>query len=988
MRKNESSVLRFVNRALLNAVLLLGAALLVAILPSTAKAQEREPRFLDDDQKMELLQEGKGWQRVKISDPEGRASVPDEEIFIVTAEGIDHLPVTQAQKDELRDDFGLTGTPQPSDEAATEVIVMHKLIAEYVETGELPPGYEGYAETEGTKGCFGWNDKEKTENWSFSEWTQQRDFDLFGGSVDGNFSVNIPFDGQATLNLKYRVKKFACAPYKFKFKEARIFGDASLAGDSDLEAQVTLTGQWSKEWQLINPHIGRISFWVGPIPVWIDFNLPVHAGLELETALTGTIGVNTDMSAAGSFDYTCNTSSCSGWNTFDDQFSTNAVTGSVEVDIKGRAHARVMVRAEVYDDSVIYVQAGAKGFVEADLWGYYGNDCGDGDGDGQNETVEALVVDAFAGYDIVYGIGGALLPDRDWTSTGDRFPLGWWDLLGSGGSTALAPMVHGPGSVLVGQPQQYTVKMRPCYPYPDRVNLRITPDPSLWAGTTYIDKPKDADPTKNSTTFTRTFNAARNYNVHVKALTDAKGRSIQVDQTRFLQVVAPVQAPQITQHPQSQTVSVGSTVFMTVQASGTSPSYRWYRDGVALNNGGKFSGVTTSQLRITGADNTVTGSYHARAWNSQGSVDSNSATLAVFSNPQSLTVDVDPSQPNYLSVSGSSNVLASYSPAGSVNELGGAASNTDDKWSAWSDMWGNTGLDVITEHLDEDAPPMTISLDNLQDGTSYVVYGRYATANSSTAVNYGLAMGLSAASLTTFDENSTGTVKLQDWGIWEEHEVCLGTTTVSGNRLNLYFDAPAAMTRASFAGLRAVQGSACPAAPQQVTVTVAPGQPTYLSVSGASGVGASITPMAEVNQLPPGVAGNSDDKWSATVDLHGHAGLDVVTGYGDETLAPLTVSVSGLQDGISYAVHGRFATAIGPSTPYGVAMGLSSAGLVTYDQNSGAAKLRDWGIWEEHEACLGQATVSSGQIQLFLDDPAGMTRSSFSGLRLVKGGSC
>ena len=163
-------------------------------------------------------------------------------------------------------------------------------------------------------------------------------------------------------------------------------------------------------------------------------------------------------------------------------------------------------RVALYDDDFAYVEAGLKGLLDGELWGYYGNTCGDADGDGHNETVQALAIDLGWGYDIVYGIGGFLLPDRTWTSMGPRYPLGWFDLLGGAGSTALQPMLLGPATVTEGQGVTYTVKMRPCYHYPDQVNFTITP--GTWNGNKFIPKPKSNVASENSSMVSRSFNTA------------------------------------------------------------------------------------------------------------------------------------------------------------------------------------------------------------------------------------------------------------------------------------------------------------------------------------------------------------------------------------------------------------------------------------------------------------------------------------------------
>ena len=66
----------------------------------------------------------------------------------------------------------------------------------------------------------------------------------------------------------------------------------------------------------------------------------------------------------------------------------------------------------------------------------------------------------------------------------------------------------------------------------------------------------------------------------------------------------------ITQHPLDQTVVSGSDATFNVTAVGESLSYQWYKDGVALADGGVVSGSLTSQLDLTGVTTADEGNYH------------------------------------------------------------------------------------------------------------------------------------------------------------------------------------------------------------------------------------------------------------------------------------------------------------------------------------------------------------------------------------------
>ena len=499
---------------------------------------------------------GKGWSRLVATDPtvltKGGAQTPVADLLVISSEGIEELPLSQMHKDELYEDFGIdnikagelpTGTP------STDIIIVDYDALEQMETGIWRPEYLALAEPEpligeGAQpdaifGCSGWKNRDKTKTWSLENSPFSQNFTL-GGGFTGNFNVQLPLVTTGTAKLNYQIKKnFLCIPYKFRVKNVQATGQAALGGSAQLQANASLAYKWENEWQIANPHLGRISFWVGFIPVWIDFKLPITAGLKLDAKVTATVAQNFNLGSAGAFSYECTTSSCTGGNTFQNAFTTSGVTASIQGEIEAEANAKVQVRAEVWSGSLLNAQAGVKGFVKAKVWGYYGNNCGDGNGDGQNETVRALLAEADAGFDIVYSIGGYLAPDKSGDITGGRYDLGWWDLLGSGGSTVLSPMLAGPTTAQVGQNVSYVVRMRPCYPYNKSVDLQM--GPGTWSGTLKIDKPKGLIPSEYSTTLTRNFPTGGNQTIVATAVRDSEDRNLNASTSRTLQVQQPVQ---------------------------------------------------------------------------------------------------------------------------------------------------------------------------------------------------------------------------------------------------------------------------------------------------------------------------------------------------------------------------------------------------------------------------------------------------------------
>ena len=108
-----------------------------------------------------------------------------------------------------------------------------------------------------------------------------------------------------------------------------------------------------------------------------------------------------------------------------------------------------------------------------------------------------------------------------------------------------------------------------------------------------------------------------------------------------------------------------------------------------------------------------------------------------------------------------------------------------------------------------------------------------------------------------------------------------------------------------------------------------------------------------------------------------------------ENAPQIQVTVGGLNNGSSYAVHGRYASVPSSSRRYGLQMAINGQPLVIYDKSSAHSVIFDWGIWADWESCLGVATVSGGSIRVNFDDAgSSLRRASWTGLRLVRGSSC
>lgn len=574
--------------------------------------------------------EGPGWRLVDV-DPSG-ATGQNTMAWQVSPGGVANLPVSQAQKDLINEAF--------ADEPVgpNDVIYASQEFFEAMEQPDFPLGYEKYIDVQALAesqekaiagfsfGCS-WKTETRNRQWPYSQDLLDRDLPFGGNLVDGHLRLNLPITGNLTIAATYKIRKCAGVPVGFKFVSATASGTATIAGSGSLEATVSRHDLWEQEWKLAEPELGEVNFTVGWIPVRLVFTLPIYAGVSFESTILGQASLALDASASGTFSYTCTLDDCSGTSDFTDQFEFSGPTASLEVDLKARAYARVMARVGLYTSNFAYVEGGLRAYAQARLWGHLGNNCGDADGDGVNENVRGFAGDLSWGYEFAYGKGGWLLSDSLRYKGGREFPLGWRDLLGAGGSTALQPMIVGPNSVLKDTPATYTLRMRPCYPYTDAVNVTMGPD--VWTGGSVIPSPPGG-----SLGLQRTFTTAGAVTLQATATGDAFSRNLQTTTTRTIQVTTNV--PSAPSGLSATALSSTSVRLNWTDNSNNETAFALYRRSLPS---GSFAQVTSTAPNVTSfTDNTVSAGgsyeYRVRAWN--GADSSPYSNTVSVSTPQVL----------------------------------------------------------------------------------------------------------------------------------------------------------------------------------------------------------------------------------------------------------------------------------------------------------------------------------------------------------------
>jgi hypothetical protein len=117
-------------------------------------------------------------------------------------------------------------------------------------------------------------------------------------------------------------------------------------------------------------------------------------------------------------------------------------------------------------------------------------------------------------------------------------------------------------------------------------------------------------------------------------------------------------APVITVHPQSQAISAGADITLTVGADGTAPlSYQWRFNGVDI------PGATDPGLTLTDVQAPDTGDYTVRVSNPVGSAVSSAATLTVNTGPAPPSIGTQPQSQTALVGSNPAFTVVAYGSA-------------------------------------------------------------------------------------------------------------------------------------------------------------------------------------------------------------------------------------------------------------------------------------------------------------------------------------
>jgi hypothetical protein len=233
-----------------------------------------------------------------------------------------------------------------------------------------------------------------------------------------------------------------------------------------------------------------IPFSIGPVPILLIIDAPIELGLVGGVQSPTFTNFEAEGGLSMGFEYRCRFGGgCDAVEPLRAQaWGTAGVSG--DVGAEGRAFVKPYVglslRASLYFPGAIFAKVGPRAYLNFDLWGA-SKRCGDADGDGGEEWIQALALDYDAGLELVYEVG---IYDgftgnatADWLlgfvgssgSIGD--PLDWhlgFANLKSPDGKGFQPMLGLPPAVYEDRSTTVGARMRPCYPYSDDVEYALS----------------------------------------------------------------------------------------------------------------------------------------------------------------------------------------------------------------------------------------------------------------------------------------------------------------------------------------------------------------------------------------------------------------------------------------------------------------------------------------------------------------------------------
>jgi hypothetical protein len=242
--------------------------------------------------------------------------------------------------------------------------------------------------------CSGWRQGNKHFDQTVDE-NFSHDKTFGSGVTTVNFKGKLDVDATINLDLTYEYyRNFVCIPYKFRFKQLDAKATYEALGDFSLIGKVEKNfGNFN--WKIAEPKVMDVWFAIGPVPVRVAMNLPIEVGTgDINVKVIGQVATYKSIHFKGDFSYTCTSSSCNKNNANHQNFNTNlqsTIGASASATVTAQPYVHVAAKPFLYGEWFFYAQVGVKPSFPLELFGYYGNLCGDGDNNGTNEAVAAAL---------------------------------------------------------------------------------------------------------------------------------------------------------------------------------------------------------------------------------------------------------------------------------------------------------------------------------------------------------------------------------------------------------------------------------------------------------------------------------------------------------------------------------------------------------------------------------------------------------------------
>lgn len=494
----------------LSIVSVLATLIVMTCLVSTS-AYATPPQFLDEEQQLELLEGSEGWTWIRIYDPQHPGAIErSSEALIIRASHLDQAPVPELFKDSFRQDYRHMGIDY---RVADDLLFTSREALDRLEDPEL-----GWCSPYWTTSSRSFS-RELTSQLG-SDWSESFE----EGGLSAEFQVDAPtleisFAGAAN----FRVKR-GCfgVPIGVVFEQVSVRPRVTAMTGAKLQLRAEGQLALEREWMIHNFRIGGITFWIGPIPVYLGFSSPLRAGLSVEAEASVTYTIESSLTATAGLDFECTKRSCQTFPNVEINFDPPEPELALEGEATGRAWIRPGLRISLYHDSIAYAEASGRLFLQGDLWGYLGNSCGDSDGNNVNEWVKGLSTDLSFGVEVDLTLSG-LGQDATWTLWEWDKALAFYPVEFFNYASPFEPYIEADNlaamdnQLRVGETGAWKIGMRSCYPYSDDVTFRVEPA---------INGHQMTVPPEKGVVQELSFQAPGQYSYQFTAQEDAKGRTL------------------------------------------------------------------------------------------------------------------------------------------------------------------------------------------------------------------------------------------------------------------------------------------------------------------------------------------------------------------------------------------------------------------------------------------------------------------------------